>query len=86
MEKLKKLDAAGERPWVLLSAGVDYPDSKKQVELAMKCGASGVLGGRAFWKYSFQKDGFEARDQFLRSDCVKRVKEVDTIVRENARP
>jgi len=35
--------------WVLLSAGVDFPDYKSQVELAVKHGgASGVLGGRAF--------------------------------------
>ncbi|MBI1877535.1 MAG: hypothetical protein HYR94_04770, partial [Chloroflexi bacterium] len=27
-------------PWVLLSAGVDFPDYKKQVEMAMKAGAS----------------------------------------------
>ena len=38
---------------MLLSAGVDYPEYKKQVEMAMKAGASGVLGGRAFWKEYF---------------------------------
>src|SRR5207249_3249733 len=35
-KNLKALDAASERPWVLLSAGVDFPDYKKQVELAVK--------------------------------------------------
>ena len=35
---------------VLLSAGVDYPDYYKQVQMALGSGASGVLGGRAFWK------------------------------------
>ncbi|HMC67360.1 MAG TPA: tagatose 1,6-diphosphate aldolase, partial [Gemmataceae bacterium] len=45
MDNLRKLDEASERPWVLLSAGVDFPDYKKQVEMAVKCGASGVLGG-----------------------------------------
>ena len=50
-------DAASERPWVLLSAGVDYPDYYKQVQMAMEAGASGVLGGRAFWKEYFLQDG-----------------------------
>jgi len=85
-ENLKKLDAASERPWVLLSAGVDFPDYKKQVEMAMKVGASGVLGGRAFWKEYFQKDGPQARDQFARQECVGRVKEIDTIVKAQAKP
>src|SRR3954447_12599441 len=49
-DNLHALDAASERPWVLLSAGVDYADYVTQVELAMSVGASGILGGRAFWK------------------------------------
>src|SRR5262245_10850643 len=60
-DNLKKLDAASARPWVLLSAGVDFPDYQKQVELAMQCGASGVLGGRAFWKEYFLQEGQSAR-------------------------
>ena len=54
MDNLKRLnDACGQKPWVLLSAGVDYDKYKKQVEMAMKAGASGILGGRAFWKEFF---------------------------------
>ena len=56
-DNLHALDAASERPWVLLSAGVDYLDYFDQVEMAMGAGASGVLGGRAFWKEYFQQDG-----------------------------
>ncbi len=85
-ENLKKLDAACERPWVLLSAGVDFPDYKKQVEMAVKAGASGVLGGRAFWKEYFQHDGPQARDQFARGECLSRVRQVDDIVKAQARP
>ena len=49
-DNLHALDAASERPWVLLSAGVDYPDYVQQVEMALDVGASGTLGGRSFWK------------------------------------
>lgn len=86
LENLRKLDAACERPWVLLSAGVDFPEYRKQVELAMKCGASGILGGRAFWKEYFLQPDFQARDNFLRNECVNRVRTIDGIVREHARP
>lgn len=83
---LKDLDRASERPWVLLSAGVDYPDYKRQVELAVKCGASGVLGGRAFWKEFFTHDTAEARQKFAEGDAAERVKQIDAIVKKQARP
>jgi len=80
------LSEASERPWVLLSAGVDYPDYLKQVKMAMETGCSGVLGGRAFWKEYFLQDGAEARTRFASTDGVKRVSEVDAIVQENGTP
>src|SRR4051812_39965642 len=52
-DNLKKLNDVCTKPWVLLSAGVDYPQYRKQVDMAMKAGASGILGGRAFWKEFF---------------------------------
>ena len=62
-ENLAKLNEASERAWVLLSAGVDFPDYKRQVEMAVQAGASGVLGGRAFWKEYFLQEGRQAREQ-----------------------
>ena len=76
-KNLAALNAASRKPWVLLSAGVDYPEYKKQVEMAMKAGASGVLGGRAFWKEYFQKGDQAAREKFAKTECVNRVKEID---------
>jgi len=53
---------------VLLSAGVDFPDYKSQVELAVKHGgASGVLGGRAFWKEFFLQPTAEARQRYAKA-------------------
>jgi tagatose 1,6-diphosphate aldolase len=85
-DNLRQLDAASERPWVLLSAGVDFPDYKRQVEMAMKAGASGVLGGRAFWKEYFLQEGPAARERFAQQDAADRVKQIDDIVKKQARP
>ena len=68
---------------MLLSAGVDYADYYKQVQLAMEAGASGVLGGRAFWKEYFLQDGAQARSQFAATTAFKRVADVNTLVREH---
>ena len=86
VDNLHALSEASERPWVLLSAGVDYPDYFKQVKMAMETGCSGVLGGRAFWKEYFLQDGAEARTRFASTDGVKRVADVDAVVQENATP
>ena len=85
-DNLKALNAASERPWVLLSAGVDFPDYKKQVEMAMEAGASGILGGRAFWKEFFLQDGPAARAKFAQTEAVDRVKQLDVIVKAKAMP
>src|SRR5438067_6557463 len=83
---LKALNEASERPWVLLSAGVDYPDYKKQVQLAMDCGASGILGGRAFWKEYFQQGEQAAREKFVKGEAADRVRELSEMVRSRATP
>ena len=85
-DNLHALSEASERPWVLLSAGVDYPDYFKQVGMAMDCGCSGVLGGRAFWKEYFLQDGDEARTKFAATTGLKRVADVDGVVRQSATP
>ena len=86
MDNLKKLTDVCAKPWVLLSAGVDYPQYKKQVEMAMKAGASGILGGRAFWKEFFTYTSPSERQKFAETECVKRVQEVDEIVRGSGSP
>jgi tagatose 1,6-diphosphate aldolase len=86
MDNLKKLNAASERPWVLLSAGVDFPEYKQQVQMAMAAGASGVLGGRAFWKEYFLQDGPAARERFANGESVDRVRQVHEIVTSQGTP
>jgi tagatose 1,6-diphosphate aldolase len=86
ISNLKALNDASERPWVLLSAGVDYPDYKKQVEMAMDCGASGILGGRAFWKEYFLQGDQAAREKFARGESSERVRELSEYVSKKATP
>jgi tagatose 1,6-diphosphate aldolase len=86
LANLKDLNAASLKPWVLLSAGVDYPQYKTQVQQAVKCGASGVLGGRAFWKEFFLQAGEDARRKFANGEAANRVREIDEIVKNQATP
>jgi tagatose 1,6-diphosphate aldolase len=85
-DNLHALSEASERPWVLLSAGVDYPDYLKQVKMAMECGCSGVLGGRAFWKEYFLQDGDKARTEFAATTGLKRVADVGEVVTAHGSP
>ncbi len=80
-DNLKRLNDACTKPWVLLSAGVKYPEYKKQVEMAMKAGCSGILGGRAFWTEFFTYNTPAERQHFAETECAGRVKELDAIVR-----
>jgi len=52
-DNLSALNDAAIRPWVLLSAGVDFDLFEKQVELAMKAGCGGIMAGRAIFKEWF---------------------------------
>ena len=45
----RELDAASAVPWVLLSGGVDEGTFARQVGVACRAGASGVLAGRSVW-------------------------------------
>ena len=85
-DNLLALSEGSVKPWVLLSAGVDYPQYLQQVELAMESGCSGVLGGRAFWKEYFLQDGEKARTHFAATEGLTRVTAVDKVVQEHGTP
>jgi tagatose 1,6-diphosphate aldolase len=85
-DALEALGSICERPWVLLSAGVDYGTYVEQVRMAMACGASGVLAGRAFWREYFGQADADARGRFAATEGVRRLAEVGAIVREDATP
>ncbi len=83
---LDGLNRACSRPWVLLSAGVDYPDYERQVAMALQHGASGILGGRAFWKEYFDHDDASARLAFLRTEGLRRITAIGDLVKQHATP
>ena len=83
-DNLQALTESSVTPWVLLSAGVDYPQYKRQVELAVESGCSGVLGGRAFWKEYFTQGDAAARTKFAATTGRNRVAEIAEIVQSSA--
>lgn len=85
-DNLLALDAVCERPWVLLSAGVDFTAFFDQVQMAVRAGASGVLGGRAFWKEYFQEPDAPSRSKFAATTARGRLAEVDAVVQADASP
>jgi tagatose 1,6-diphosphate aldolase len=83
-EALDELNAVCTVPWALLSAGVDYATFKRQVELACKAGASGVIAGRAIWSDAVELQG-DARDRFLATTAAQRMKELASICASSAK-
>lgn len=81
----KSLNQASEIPWVLLSAGVDYPIFAKQAEVACKAGASGILAGRAIWKEALEVPVSD-RNKFLIDIGQERLQHLQSICNKYARP
>jgi tagatose 1,6-diphosphate aldolase len=69
----RQLNEASKLPWVLLSAGVDFDEFIREVELACKAGASGFLGGRAIWQEAVKMKGKD-RKKWLATIAVDRLK------------
>ena len=76
-DNLQALDAASERPWVLLSAGVDYPDYFKQVQMAMECGRLGRPGWPGILEGVLPSGWRGRRSQFAATTAFKRVADVE---------
>jgi tagatose 1,6-diphosphate aldolase len=81
----RSLSQASQIPWVLLSAGVDYPVFAQQTEAACKAGASGILAGRAIWKEALEAPIGE-RDAFLLGTGCDRVKQLQITCNQYGRP
>ena len=63
-EACAELDAATPVPWVLLSGGVENATFERQVAVAGRAGASGVLVGRSVWAEAATLP-VQAREAFL---------------------
>ena len=85
LDACRRLDAAINVPWVILSAGVGYDSFKTQVEIACTAGASGFLAGRSIWR-----DAASTADPALRTkagqDAAKRLAELAKVTRTHGKP
>ncbi|MEQ8677342.1 MAG: tagatose 1,6-diphosphate aldolase [Aggregatilineales bacterium] len=70
-------------PWALLSAGVNYETFAKQVVVACKAGASGVIVGRAVWAEAVELHGDE-RQNFVDTIALDRMKFLKSLCSEHA--
>ncbi len=81
----EELTDTSEVPWVLLSAGVSYDTFLKQVRVACKAGASGVMAGRAVWKEAVTLD-IVARNNFLKNIGYERMRRLRSLCEALGRP
>lgn len=87
MEKnLATLNEKAIRPWVLLSAGEKFDLFVKQVELAMKAGASGIMAGRAIFQEYFDYTDRNEQKKFLKTTGVERMQKLCELVDRYATP
>jgi tagatose-1,6-bisphosphate aldolase len=85
LDACRELTAVSKVPWVLLSAGVSYDTFLKQVRIACKAGASGVMAGRAVWKEAITLD-LAARNDFLKNTGCERMQKLKLLCEELGRP
>jgi sulfofructosephosphate aldolase len=82
-EWCRLVDAALPCPWVVLSQGVPAERFPLAVEAACRCGASGMLAGRAVWTATLAADD---PTELLRERSVPALRELAAIVDEHGRP
>lgn len=72
-------------PWALLSEGVDYETFLRQVEIACKAGAAGVIVGRAVWAEAVELKA-ETRQSFVQNVGVERMQTLRKLCTAYAKP
>ncbi|TLZ73884.1 MAG: tagatose 1,6-diphosphate aldolase, partial [Methanobacteriota archaeon] len=82
----ERLSRATKVPWVVLSAGADFPIFRGLVDLACQGGASGFLAGRAIWKDAFREKTLERQMEYVRTQAVKNFQILADLAHKHARP
>jgi tagatose 1,6-diphosphate aldolase len=80
-----ELTEASSVPWVLLSGGVDDATFERQVAIACRAGASGILVGRSVWAQAATMKRQE-RDAFLIGEGRRRLAALRELVDTLGRP
>ena len=85
-DAFKKLaSATNNKPWVVLSSGMDKDSFYKCLELAYKNGASGYLAGRTIWLDAFNEyPNIELVEEGLKTDSASYVKKLNDLTSKNA--
>ena len=83
MDHFRKAAAVATKPFIYLSAGVSNAEFNESLALAAEAGMkfNGVLCGRATWKDGipvYGKQGAKAFEQWLQSEGVKNIENVNT--------
>jgi len=78
----RKISEIITKPWVLLSAGMEYAKYKHALKTAMENGASGFAVGRAVWQEFGQYQG-ELREKYFRETARERMQELVDIVNKS---
>src|ERR1700704_742500 len=86
IEHFRKASAVATRPFIYLSAGVSNAEFNEALALAAESGVkfNGVLCGRATWKEGipiYAKQGAKAFEQWLQSEGVKNIENVNASLR-----
>ncbi|MCB0209863.1 MAG: tagatose 1,6-diphosphate aldolase [Anaerolineae bacterium] len=79
-------NTCGDIPWVLLSAGVNFTTFQRQVEIACEAGAAGFVAGRAIWSEALDIADADARDRFLYTTAVSRLRVLAATANYRATP
>lgn len=82
MRACERISEMLEKPWVLLSAGMDYHRYKEALSVAMRGGASGFAVGRAVWQ-DFGKFSGEEREEYFVETALPRMRELVKIVKDS---
>ncbi len=78
------ISRAVNRPWALLSAGVDFATYCAQVETACRAGASGYIAGRAVWGEACAIADLNARRAWLAREGRTRLERLNEITAQTA--
>ena len=85
-EACRRLAAAIDRPWAVLSAGVPFDEFTKVMRIAFdEGGASGFIAGRSVWRESLALAGAE-RQAFLTDVARPRLAQMLEVASTYARP
>lgn len=77
---LKKInEMAAEKPWILLSRGIDYSALKEAIKLSKRFGCRGYAVGRSIWQEVGNYKTWEEKEKFIKTTAKQRMKELSDI-------